>query len=334
MKRAYRVLGGMAVLAVIAAGCGDDDDAASGDGTEAYCELARTLDEKEDFPTVAQLEEIRELAPEEIADEVDLAADKIIAALDTDTPEEVFDDPELTEAFEVIEPFEEEQCGIDNGGEEFEIAAEDAAYCEIAQTLEDQEDFPTTEQLEQYRDAAPDEIAAPVKVVVDAFLAAGDDPFAAFEAPGVDEAFEGQIEPFEEERCGIEREDEEDQDPSVTQLDPAATRIDVRATDYAFELSASPTAGRTSFVMTNEGAERHVMALFRIAEGSTLDDVIDEQGDGDSVEEEWESDIVTNGKETVLTADLTPGSYGLICYIETEAGPHFMLGMREEFTIA
>ena len=337
MIRARTVLGAMVVLAVVTAGCGDDNDTAA--GNEAYCDLARELDAQDEFADKEQLEAIRDAAPDEISDEAETAVEILLPAIKTDDPEAAFDDPELREAIEVIEAYEAEHCGIeqeDGDDAAGEIDPEFADYCATAVELDEQEAFPSAEQLEKLRANAPEEIADEVGVVVDAFLAAGDDPFAAFEAPGVDEAFE-VIDPFEGEHCGIEQDDEEDgedQDPSVTQLDPAATRIDVTATDYAFELSAAPTAGRTSFVMTNKGAQRHVMLLFRKSPGATTEEVLESEGD-EGTEQEWESDTAAADEEAVLTADLVPGDYGLICYISSAGGkPHFMLGMTEEFTVS
>ena len=214
-------------------------------------------------------------------------------------------------------------------------AAELEQFCDLAKEIDQQDDFPSTEQLESYRDLAPTEIREAANTVVDAFLAAGDDPFAAFEAPGVDEAFEEEIEPFETEQCGIEHggdEEEPEQDASVTELDPAAQRIDVIATEYAFELAA-PAAGRTSFVMKNEGKERHVMVLFRLDGTLTMQEVLESE-DSEGIAEEYESDTAAPGEEAVLTADLVPGEWGMICYIATADGPpHFMSGMTETFTI-
>ncbi|MDP1818313.1 MAG: hypothetical protein Q8K58_00280 [Acidimicrobiales bacterium] len=233
-------------------------------------------------------------------------------------------------------------CGDDDDEATSETTAEaseasNEEFCELARELDAQEDFPSLEQLEQYGELAPEEIQEEAQVVVAEFTKATEagDIFAAFEAPGVEEAFE-TIEPFEAEECGIEHEEEgeeeEEPDPSVTSLDPAAARVDVTATDYAFELTP-PAAGRTSFVMTNEGAERHVMLLFRLSEGSTIEEALSSEGE-EGIEEEWESDTATTGEEAVLTADLAPGEYGMICYIPTAEGKaHFELGMQTEFTI-
>lgn len=229
-------------------------------------------------------------------------------------------------------------CGDDDddtasGGEDTE------AFCEIAREIDSQEDFPTVAQLEEYRDAAPEEIRDSANLVADEFIKATEagDVFAAFEAEGVDEAFEDVLQPYESEECGIEPDEEEedeepDQDASVTSLDPAATRVDVVATDYTFAFTP-PVAGRTSFVMANQGAERHVMYLFRLAEGKTVEDVLASEGD-EGYEEDWESASVKAGEEAVLTADLVAGNYGMICYIPTAEGKsHYELGMQKSFTI-
>ena len=110
-------------------------------------------------------------------------------------------------------------CGDDDDTDEATTDTTEAAeaadggtdeYCAISTEVNEQEEFPSEEQLEELRAAAPEEIADSVDVVVDAFLAAGDDPFAAFEAPGVDEAFSEVIEPFDAEHCGIDDDDSED----------------------------------------------------------------------------------------------------------------------------
>jgi uncharacterized cupredoxin-like copper-binding protein len=226
-------------------------------------------------------------------------------------------------------------CGDDDDsaatGDDTDAELEE--FCALATELDEQEEFPSTEQLQAYGAAAPAEIKDAATTVVDAFVAAGDDPFAAFEDPAVEEAFQ-EIEPFEEENCGIDHsdgEDEEEPDPAVQELDPAAARVDVIATDYAYEFAA-PAAGRTSFVMANQGQERHVMLLFKTPEGQTTQQVLEAEGEG--LEEEYESGTAAAGEEAVVTADLTPGDWAMICYIpDPEGTPHFELGMLEEFTV-
>ena len=121
--------------------CGDDDDAADTDDTTTtteaeadeettttaaddgeatdgvnpefadYCAAVAELDQQEEFASAEQLEEVRELAPEEIADEINTAVDILLAGIEAGNPEAAFDDPALQEAFGPIEAFEAENCG-------------------------------------------------------------------------------------------------------------------------------------------------------------------------------------------------------------------------------
>lgn len=346
----WKVVAGAAAMALVVAGCGDDgDDAAGTDTTEdpnaEYCALAQELDQQEEFFTAEQLEQLREAAPEEIREEADLVVPIFIEAIEAGDPFAAFDDPVVEENLQAIEDFEAEACGLGEGDDEgegeeateVEIAPEDAEYCAIAAELDAQEDFPTVEQLEGLREAAPEEIAEEINLVVEAFIAAGDDPFAVFEDPEVEAAF-GPIEAFEEESCGIghadgDGEEAEEQDPSVTEPDESAAQVAVTATDYAFALDPAPAAGRTQFTMTNAGEERHVMLLFKVADGFTLDDVLASEGD-EGVDVEFDSDSAAAGEEAILTVDLTPGEWAMVCYIPTAEGtPHYEEGMQAAFTI-
>ena len=232
------------------------------------------------------------------------------------------------------------------GDDDEESGGDVEAYCEVARELNEQEDFPSAEQLEEIRDAAPAEIEAEIDLVVDAFLEGieAGDPAAAFGDPEVEEAF-GPIEEFDAAECGIdaggEGDEEEgaEQDESATELDPDATRVDVTATEYAFEFEATQ-AGRTSFVMTNDGEESHLMAISRLAEGATLEEALaaeDPEAAGllDESFDDLESDVANPGDEVVLTGDLEPGTYAMICYLPNDEGaPHLALGMATEFTVS
>jgi uncharacterized cupredoxin-like copper-binding protein len=231
-------------------------------------------------------------------------------------------------------------CGDDD--DETTAATDDTAaeYCAIASELDEQEDFPSKEQLESLAAAAPDEISEDVDAVVPGFIEGieAGDPFAAFEAPGVEEHMDA-IEAFEAEACGIgdddEEEDEPEQDAAVTQPDPAAAQIAVTATEYEFTFSAEPVAGPTQFTMTNEGEERHVMVLFRLAEGATMDEVMESEGDEGIDGPELESETAAAGETAVLTTDLEAGTYGMICFLPSPDGrPHLMQGMTKEFVVS
>jgi hypothetical protein len=214
-----------------------------------------------------------------------------------------------------------------------DIAPEYAEYCAIAAELDAQEDFPSDEQLEELRAVAPDEIAEEINTVADALIEA-EDPLLVFGDPVIGAAFE-PIETFEAENCGLhgDEEDEEAQDPSVTEIDPDATRVDIAATDFAFGGTPPSEAGRYSIVMENAGETLHMMILIKLEEGAVLDEVLESEGES-GVAEEYSSDEVLPGAEAVVTADLTPGNWVLLCPLPTPEGtPHFVEGMIVEFAI-
>lgn len=228
-------------------------------------------------------------------------------------------------------------CGDDDetSTEETEDTEEVSDYCELAVELDEQDDFPSVEQLAALEDAAPDEIADEIAVVVAAFTAATEagTPGNAFSDPAVEEAF-GPIEAYEEEECGLEGDDEEPQDPSVQEADPSAAQVAVTATEYAFELGSAPVAGRTTFTMNNAGKEAHLMYILQVEEGSTFDEVFAAEGE-EGVAADYESKAAVGGESAVITADLVPGEYGMICYLpDPEGTAHVELGMVTQFTVA
>jgi hypothetical protein len=210
-------------------------------------------------------------------------------------------------------------------------------FCTLARELNEMEGFPTVEQIEEYAAAAPDEIQQPVAAVLDLLRAADGNFAAVFADPAGGEALE-QITAVEAEQCGLTPGGGEDagppQDPSVTVLDPEATRVDVEAIDYEFHGDMPTSAGRYSFVMTNAGEEPHIMVLVRLEDGSTLQEALESEGE-QGVAEEFESAPAMPGGEGVLTADLGPGNWVLLCPIPDGTGtPHFASGMIHEFEIA
>ncbi len=214
------------------------------------------------------------------------------------------------------------------------VPAELAEFCAAAEELNSQNELPTVEQIEEYAALAPPEIAEPIDVVVGLVTDNDGDFTMVFADPNGQAALE-EISAFETEACGVEPVDEgPEQDPSVTVLDPNATRVDVEATEYHFEVDLPTTAGRYSFVMTNAGEEIHIMILARLEEGAALEDALASEGE-EGIAEVFESDVAGPGAEAVVTADLTPGQWVLLCPIPNATGtPHFAEGMIHEFTVS
>jgi hypothetical protein len=117
-----------------------------------------------------------------------------------------------------------------------------------------------------------------------------------------------------------------------------AEQISVIATDYAFEIPEVP-AGKVAFTMENAGDELHFMYVVKMNEGATLAEALEAEAAGDDpeqfvAEDIGESSTVGPGQTSVLNAELTPGTYGMLCFISSPDGaPHAALGMAEEFTV-
>jgi hypothetical protein len=210
-----------------------------------------------------------------------------------------------------------------------------ADYCEVARTINEQDQFPTDDQFQELRDTAPDEIRAEVEYIVDRISEAEDQQavFALFGDPEVMSRME-PIDEFDMENCGIEVGTGGNPEGVSLELDPDATRVDVSATEYDFEFDAPP-AGPVSFVMSNDGDEPHFLGIGKLLPGVTVEEAI--QASDPSEVTEWTADsaVVGPGEEAVLTVDnLEPGEYGMVCFIPSPDGtPHAYLGMAVGFTV-
>ena len=136
-----RLLAAFTCLSLVAVACGDDDDEAAtadettttaadgeaaGAETDEYCALVEEMDSGDGPPTNEQLEEIKELAPEAVAEDTEFVADAFIEA-DGDFGK-VFSDPEVEAALGRLEEHDAEVCGFE--------------------TPENEEDEPETEPIE------------------------------------------------------------------------------------------------------------------------------------------------------------------------------------------
>ena len=125
--------------------------------------------------------------------------------------------------------------------------------------------------------------------------------------------------------------------------------LTITMSDYAFSAAGALAEGGRLHVV-NDGAEVHMMAIGKLKEGATLDDLRGalEGADPNAAEDPtmefieaepeigWPGGFVTPGNEVTLSADnLTPGNYALLCFIPTEGdgAPHFAKGMLGEMEV-
>lgn len=129
----------------------------------------------------------------------------------------------------------------------------------------------------------------------------------------------------------------EDADASATSNRDrnASTVVGFAAVDFAFEgVPETLEAGKTTFVLTNEGENSHEMTIGLMPEGWTIEEVA--LGSSESgTEIVGVIEPVEPGASGEVTIDLEPGQYGYICHeIEgTDGQAHYFHGMLGEFKV-
>ena len=118
-----------------------------------------------------------------------------------------------------------------------------------------------------------------------------------------------------------------------------AQKVDVTAVDFAFEgIPETLAAGKTTFVLTNEGEVSHEMTLGRLPAGWTIEEVALESSDS-GTEIVGVIDTIGPGASGEMELELEPGRYGYICHeIEGTKGgekprEHYFHGMIGEFKV-
>jgi hypothetical protein len=130
--------------------------------------------------------------------------------------------------------------------------------------------------------------------------------------------------------CG---DDEESSSGSASE-EASAEEVTVTATEYEFDLSATPGADTKSVTFQNDGKEFHVMIFARINEGYTVEEAIKLQGEKGSAEEVASLEGPPGQSTTAdIKGPIEPGSYAILCPIEGPEGAHYELGQLEEFEI-
>lgn len=108
--------------------------------------------------------------------------------------------------------------------------------------------------------------------------------------------------------------------------------------DYAFQFSAPLAAGRQAIRVRNVAAQGHEVVIVRLQEGKKIGDMLAwmemMQGPPPGAPIGGTTPMARN-EENVITLDLTPGEYGLICFAPDakDGKPHFVHGMVSQFTI-
>ena len=238
-----------------------------------------------------------------------------------------------------VEAYCEAELEIETIGEpdiDFENASEEEQQAAA-------KEFATDELLPKAKavqEEAPEEIKTDVDTLVAAIEEAAETgDFAAFEEDDEIKAAEAKLHEFDLENCGW-------------------TSADVEAVDYAFNgLDDSYDAGVASFDFSNTGKEVHEMVVLKKKDGvsESFDDILameDEAAQEEKIEFAGAA-FGPPGEESYFVVDLEPGSYIALCFIpegttpevmaemessgeepENAGPPHFVKGMKKEFTVS
>jgi hypothetical protein len=114
--------------------------------------------------------------------------------------------------------------------------------------------------------------------------------------------------------------------------------VTIKLTDYAFELSAPLTAGRHTIRVEDAGPQMHELVFVKLEPGKTVQDMAawleKPQGPPPGSLINGASPM-TAGMANTTTVDLTPGEYGMLCFVSDskDQKPHIAHGMIKQVTV-
>jgi uncharacterized cupredoxin-like copper-binding protein len=114
--------------------------------------------------------------------------------------------------------------------------------------------------------------------------------------------------------------------------------VTMTLSDYSFTLSQPLTPGQHTIMVTNSGPQPHEVVLLRLAPGKQVEDFANwaETMKGPPPAEPLGGvTLLDKGGRGTFTADLKPGTYGLICFVPDakDGKPHFTHGMMKTIKV-
>ncbi len=117
----------------------------------------------------------------------------------------------------------------------------------------------------------------------------------------------------------------------------AIPAVMVMATDFAFQMPDTLTAGVTTFRLMNHGQELHHLVLVKLPEGIGLAEFRNlKPGEPPPAGMVFKGgpNAAAPGGTAEATVDLEPGRYAVVCVIPSPDGmPHLVKGMAREITV-
>lgn len=126
--------------------------------------------------------------------------------------------------------------------------------------------------------------------------------------------------------------------PAAAQLPPAD--VTIKLVDYDFQSSKPLTAGRQTILVQNEGPQPHELVLVKLAPGKKVEDFAHWAETGlkgpPPAEPLGGVAVLNKGEKGTFTAELSPGDYGLICFVpDAKDGKlHLAHGMMKNLKVS
>jgi uncharacterized cupredoxin-like copper-binding protein len=99
----------------------------------------------------------------------------------------------------------------------------------------------------------------------------------------------------------------------------------------------SATAGKVTFVVTNEGTKTHEFVVLKTDTAASALPIVSFEGESDRIDEEatgvenvGETGDLEAGATFTLTIDLKEGHYALVCNLKG----HYRMGMHQDFQVS
>jgi hypothetical protein len=119
---------------------------------------------------------------------------------------------------------------------------------------------------------------------------------------------------------------------------PPVSDIAVKMTDYAWEVTPEITAGKHIIRIENLAAQSHELFIAKLEPGKSMTDLaawVDNQVGPPPGTPMGGISGMANGAVVYLPVDLTPGEYGLFCFLPDakDGKPHTAHGMMKQITV-
>ena len=126
--------------------------------------------------------------------------------------------------------------------------------------------------------------------------------------------------------------------PSTSAAREPEADVTMKLVDYDFQLSQPLTAGRRTIRVENAGPQPHEVFIAKLAPGKKASDFltwVDKPNGPPPAEPLGGTTTFVTGGHQYVTADFTPGTYALICFVpdEKDGKPHFVHGMAKEMVV-